>query len=106
MQSKLIPFALPRLYLKYIQVKNKHRNLTDREKGSKKMSPLIESNRPCIFTSQHKDKLNAYKRQPEGTTAAWSLEGNISHMSWLFCSKIMTVLAQAFRNISVMGPMS
>lgn len=52
----------------------------------------MQSSCPCLLTSQLKDKLNAYKRQPEGTTATWSPEGNISCMSWLPCTKMMTVL--------------
>lgn len=75
-------------------------------KKKEKTSTLIQSNCPCLFTSQHKDKLNAHKRKLEGTTATWSLEGNISHMSWLSCTKMMTVLAKAFRNINVMGLVS
>jgi len=50
---------LPRLYLKDIQIKDKHRNLTDREKRRKKRPPFMQSNRPCLFTSQHKHKRNA-----------------------------------------------
>lgn len=82
MQSKLILFALPELYLKDTKVKSKHRNLTDRENRRKKMLTLIHSNFPCLFTSQHKNnKLNTYKGQPEGSTAAWNLEGTISHVT-------------------------
>lgn len=78
----------------------------DRENRTKKMLTLIHSNFSCLFTSQHKNnKLNTYKEQPEGSAAAWSLEGTMSHVSWLSHTTTMTVLAQAFRNVIVTGLM-